>query len=89
MAEASSSPRKVILKRKIGGLMMYPWQINQPQPSPLAQTLSVTTVAMQMLQDNHTSGHSHFLQDSYNFPLLFLPFVMNILTFVIKVILNH
>ena len=49
MAKAASCPGKVMVKRKMGGPMMYPYQTNQPQPSPLARTLSAVVGAMQAL----------------------------------------
>ena len=60
MAEAASSPGKVMLKRKTGGLMTYPWQNNWLQPSPLARTLAGMVVAVQVPQDTHASDHSYF-----------------------------
>ena len=49
-----------MLKRKMGGLMTYPHQTNQSQPSPLAKTLPAMAAAMQASQNTHTSNHSYF-----------------------------
>ena len=60
MAEAASSPGKVMLKRKKGDLMIYPHQTNQSQLSPLPKTLSATAVVMQVPENTHTYNHSYF-----------------------------